>query len=144
MDEHVGTELQPRVREDSAVQELLDRFARAVTSGDGEAVARLWETPALVLDDRTARTVGSPTEIEGFFSGAKERYNARGILDTRPEIERLEWLNDRIVAVLVRWPYLDERGQEVGEERSTYILRAGSDGRLKIRVAVMQGASAAG
>jgi hypothetical protein len=121
------------------VQEFLDRFARALTSGDGHAAAALWETPALVLGDDVARAVGSPAEVEQFFGGAKAQYNARGIFGTRAEIRGLEALTANLVLVTVRWPQLGAGGGEVGEEVSTYALRRDDADGLRIRVAMMQG-----
>jgi hypothetical protein len=83
--------------------------------------------------------VNSREEIARFFSGAKEEYNKRGISDTRPEVFGLEWVTDRIVVVDVRWPYLDERGNEKGEESSTYTLRRDDLGDLKLHIALMRG-----
>jgi ketosteroid isomerase-like protein len=127
-------------RPDATVQEFFDRFAHALTSGDTPTVASMWETPAFVLGDQDAQVVTAREEIEQFFSGAKEYYNAQGIADTRPEIFKLEWVTDRIVIVEVRWPYLDAQGKEAGEESSTYTLRRDDSGELKLRVVVMHGA----
>lgn len=128
-------------RQDDGVQDLLDRFARAITAGDGNAIASLWAVPAFVIGDNGVRAVNSLDEVKEFFSGAKEQYNARGITDTRPDVFGLEWVTDRIVVVDVRWPYLDESGKEVGEEASTYTLRRDDAGDLKLHVALMRGAS---
>jgi ketosteroid isomerase-like protein len=138
------TQKKPRVslRPDrEEVQQLLDRMARAVTAGDGRTVATMWETPALVVGDDEVMAVASPQEVEKFFGGAREQYNARGIIDTRAEIVRHEQITDLIDLVEVRWPYLDAKGEERGEETSTYILRRDDAGDLKLRVAVMHGAS---
>ena len=43
--------------DNSAVREVLDRLAGAVTAGDARAAARLWATPALVLGDGMAWSV---------------------------------------------------------------------------------------
>lgn len=125
--------------DNSAVREVLDRLAGAVTAGDARAAARLWGTPALVLGDGMAWSVGTRSEIEDFFAGAKQQYNARGIVDTRPDILRLEWLTDRIAVVEVRWPYIDVSGDEIGAESSTYIVRREDDGEIMIRATIMQG-----
>jgi ketosteroid isomerase-like protein len=127
--------------DESAVQAFLDRLARAITSGDTATVAKLWETPALVLSDQEVFTVGSPQEVEGFFAGAKDRYNEQGITDTRADVRTFEWATDRMVVVDVRWPYLDAQGNERGDERSTYVLRRDDAGELRLRVALMRGAS---
>jgi hypothetical protein len=126
-------------RDRAAVQDLLDRFARALTSGDGRGAASLWETPAFVLGDEIVMPVASPEEVERFFGGAREQYNSRGITDTRGEIQRLDWVSDRIAIVDVRWPYLGATGKEVGAESSTYVLRKDDTGALRIRAVVMRG-----
>lgn len=131
-----------QMKEDTEkVAEFLDGFARALTAGDTDFLAAIWETPAFVVGDAGVHDVGSAEEVEAFFRGAKAQYNARGITDTRPDILRLEWITGRIAVVKVRWPYLDAKGAEVGEETSTYILRTDEAGALKIRVAVMHGES---
>jgi hypothetical protein len=125
---------------DAIVESFLDRMAHALTTGDTQTVASMWETPALVIGDEEVRAINSPEEIEKFFAGAKDQYNAQGVTDTRPDVGRLDWVTDRIVIVEVRWPYLDQRGNEVGEESSTYTLRRDGAGDLRLRVAVMHGA----
>lgn len=129
------------LRDEAMVQEFLDGFAHAITAGDTRAIAAMWEAPALVLSDPEVHAVGSLGELEGFFSGNKARYNSRGITDTRADIVRLHWVTQRMVIVEVRWPHLDSQGDEVGEETSTYTLRRDGSGKLKLRVAVMHGAS---
>jgi hypothetical protein len=121
------------------IQQLFEHLARAVTSGDGKAVAAMWEAPALVADDEAVRAVDSLTEVEAFFGDAKERYNARGVVETRAEVQRLELVTDRLVIADLRWPYLDEHGDEIGGERSTYWLRRDDAGELRIRAVLMRG-----
>lgn len=147
-EKHAGAKAQAKARlgpssrnERASVQELLDRFARALTAGDGEAVAELWETPAFVLGSGMARAVSARAEVVEFFSSGKDQYNALGITDTRAEIQALDWVSEDLVVVDVRWPYLDANGEEVGEERSTYTLLRDAQGRLKIRSVLMRGAS---
>ena len=123
------------------VQAFLDRMARALTAGDGRTIATMWETPALVVGDEMQMAVRRPEEVERFFSGAKDQYNKMGITDTRADIVRLTWATHRIALVQVRWPYLDARGEEVGEETSTYTLKRNQDGVFKLVSAVMHGAS---
>lgn len=137
------TERQQQVGPDNqAVRALLSQLARAVTSGDGDAAAAVWATPALVLGDDMALTVSSSAEIRDVFGSAKPQYNARGITDTRPDILRLDWITHHLAIVEVRWPYLTADGEEVGEETSTYVIRREPDGRLAIRAAVMHGEAA--
>jgi ketosteroid isomerase-like protein len=121
------------------VQAFLDRFARALTGGDVHAIAALWETPAFVLGDDDVHDVRAIDEVEQFFGGARQQYRAQGIVDTRAEILHIEALTPRVCSVRVRWPYLDERGRELGAETSSYLLRRDAGGRWRLRVAVLQG-----
>jgi hypothetical protein len=127
------------VHDIETVAAYLDRFAHALTSGDGKTIATMWETPSFVIGDDMAKNVASSEEVEAFFAGAKDQYNQRGIVDTKAVIEREEWITDRMVMVDVRWPYLDGRGQTMGSESSTYLLRRADDGSLKMRIAMMRG-----
>jgi len=133
------TEIGP---DNAAVRALLAKLARAVTSGDGRAAATIWATPAMVIGDDVALTVGSSADIQDVFGGAKAQYNAHGITDTRPDILRLDWVTHRIAIVEVRWPYLAADGDEVGEETSTYVIRREPDGQLAIRAAILHGEAA--
>jgi ketosteroid isomerase-like protein len=121
------------------VQKLLDQMSRALTRGDGRAVAQLWETPALVLSDQGAHAVASSAEVEQFFAGAKDQYNQMGVVETRPEIQRLSWPTRNIAIAEVRWPWLDAGGREAGSETSTYTFRRDDRGQLKLRLVVMHG-----
>lgn len=131
---------QPLPDDDLGVQAFLDRFGKALTGGDGAAIAEMWETPAFVLGDGMTRTVKSPSEVEALFAGAKDQYNALGITDTKALIVRLDEINDHLVMVRARWPYLDAEGIERGAETSTYTLTRERDGDWKFRITVMQGA----
>jgi hypothetical protein len=137
-----GQESEPRAdRLDHEVQQYLDRMGKAITAGDGETIAGMWDLPALVIGDTMLQAVSTREELASFFGGAREQYNSRGITDTRAEIVTLEWATDRIAIVTVRWPYLDESGREMGEESSTYTLRRNDAGELKMVSALMRGAS---
>ncbi|HEX6705688.1 MAG TPA: hypothetical protein VF169_13070 [Albitalea sp.] len=126
------------------VQQFLDRFAKALTTGDIATVVSLWEAPAFVLDDSGVKVVSEKREIEQFFAGAKDLYNSQGITDTHAEISDLRWPTDRIAIAEVRWPYLDAQGHQVGEETSTYTLRRDDRDELRLRATVMHGAKTIG
>ena len=121
------------------IEALLQQFADALTAGDGAAAATYWHTPVFIMGDDHEHVVTHASEVAAFFGGAKAQYNARGIADTRPEIVTLDWLTERTALVTVRWPYLDDRQQQVGEEASTYLVKAGPGGTLKLRAAIMHG-----
>lgn len=124
------------------VQRFLDRLCRALTHGDVAKIVSCWATPAYVLADTSTHVVFSEDEIAQFVGGAKDQYNSRGVTDTRPIIERQQWLTDRIVVVDVRWPWLDANGHEVGDERSTYVMRVDEHQHLRIHSAILHGAGA--
>jgi hypothetical protein len=110
--------------DEDAVRDMLQRFARAFTAGDGPAAAACWDVPALVVSDEGNRAVGSAAEVAAFFGGAKEQYNRQGVTDTRPEVECIEWHSAQLASVTVRWPYLDAQGKELGRsESSVYLVR---------------------
>jgi hypothetical protein len=99
----------------------------------------MWAIPAHVLGDEMVMAVKAPAEVEAFFSGAKDQYNKAGITTTHPDITSLRWVTDRIVIVSVRWPYLNNQGDEFGAESSTYTLKRDDHGEFKLHVAVMHG-----
>jgi hypothetical protein len=128
--------------DDLGVFEFLEFMGQALTQGDTNAAVSLWDTPAFVMSDDMVQAVLEPAELMQFFAGARESYNARGVMNTRPEIVRLDEITDRIVSVRVRWPWLDDNNREVGAETSTYTLRRNDAGDWKLRVAVMHGVEA--
>jgi ketosteroid isomerase-like protein len=147
MPNHAGTHTSPSLRPrddggEAEVQDFLNAFARALTSGDADRIADLWETPSFVVSDPACHAVGAAAEVRNFFGGARSQYNAMGVVETRPEISVLDWVTDRIAIVEVRWPWLDARHHEVGDETSTYVLRRDDKGRLRLRVSIMHGADA--
>ena len=122
------------------VQELLEALARAVTTGHGEGAAECWAVPAFVIGDEHEQTVSTLQAVAQFYDGARELYNARGIGDTRPELQALDWLGESMALVEVRWPWLDAQGEEAGSETSTYLFKRDRSGELKLRVAMLHGA----
>lgn len=114
--------------DDLGVQAFLNGFGKALTAGDGETIARMWETPAFVLSRKMSRVARTSEEVAEFFGGARGEYNEIGIVDTEPQIIRRDEITDHIVMVRVRWPYLDSQGMERGAETSTYTLSRAGEG----------------
>lgn len=121
------------------VQALLDKVARAIVSGDGAAMAQLWELPAFVLGDDAAELLADADKVAALFGSGRQQYNARGITGTRADIQDLEKVGERMVIATVRWPYLDATGKQVGAEKSDYTLRRDDRGDLKIRFVMYRG-----
>lgn len=125
--------------DENAVRDMLQRFARAFTTGDGPGAAACWEVPALVVAEDGSRAVSSLAEVAAFFGGAAQQYQDRGITGTRVELRNIDWYTPRLAAVRVRWPYLDAEGREAGgAEESVYLVRV-RDGTPRICAATLLG-----
>lgn len=130
--------------DEEPIRQMLQRFARAFTTGDGQGAADCWEVPALVASDDGTRAVSSMAEVAAFFGGAKEQYNKQGVTGTRPDVQCVEWHTGHIASVTVNWPYLDGEGRELGRsEASTYLVRV-DKGEAKIFAVLMMGMQRAG
>jgi hypothetical protein len=118
--------------DEDAVRAMLQRFARAFTTGDGAGAAACWAVPALVVSEEGSRAVNSLAEVEAFFGGAQEQYHQQGVTGTRVDVQRIDWHTSRLASVTVKWPYLDAEGREVGRsESSVYLVRlSGADARI--------------
>jgi hypothetical protein len=127
----------------SEVQDLLEALAMAMTTGNGDGAAQCWAVPAFVIGDEHELAVSSLSEVSRFFGAARDIYNARGIGDTRPIVQSLDWIGESLALVEVRWPWLDSQGEEAGSETSTYLLKRDPSGELKLRMAATHGARAA-
>jgi len=115
---------------------LLEQLGQALSAGDLRKASACWGVPALVLSEDAALAVSGATEIEEFFSQAAEWYHLQGLVSTRPEIERVDILSEKLAAVDVRWPSFDASGKEKSSERSHYIVQLAEDGQAYIRVAL--------
>ena len=124
------------------VQAFLDRLGRALTAGDGETVATMFEVPALVIRSARVIALSSPPQVARSFGGAPRHYRALGVVATRADLIDLERIDDRLVIASVRWPYLDATGRTVGAETSDYTLRRDDHGQLRIRCVLMRGTEA--
>jgi hypothetical protein len=133
---------QPPPEDDLGVLDFLEAFALAISEGNGEALAELWETPCFVLSQEFAHTLDDNTEIKEFCAIARDRYGSRGVTHTRPQIVRMDEITDRIVNVRVRWPWLDSDEIEMGADVATYTLRLADDGEWRVRIAVIHGPEA--
>lgn len=129
-----------RDERDLEVQVFFDRYAEALTMGDIVEIVACWNVPAFVLADQGARAITSTEEVERFFARTKEHYNARGVYDTKAILDDIVWLTPRIVSVDVHWPWYGPRGEDRGEESSSYLLRIDDDENLRLHAAVMCGA----
>lgn len=126
------------------VQAFLERFTLCLTSGDGDGALHCFELPALMVmgDPKygASQVLQDPQKVSGFFAQAVDQYQQKGIETTFPQIESLEWADDGIGLVRVRFPYVDADGNDLGDgESSIYILRRDPNGELAIVTAVALG-----
>jgi ketosteroid isomerase-like protein len=124
------------------VQHFLDRFSAAVNTSDGEAATKLWETPALVVSDRSTMAVACDEQVAKMFGSAKDHLKSKGATDTRAEILGLEDLTPKVVLVTAHFDWLNGDGEEVGGETTTFTLRRDSQGALRVKSSVMHGGEA--
>jgi hypothetical protein len=122
--------------EKETMRELLERLGQALSAGDLRATSSCWAVPAVFLSDEGATVLADADEIEKLFARATEWYRSRGLVSTRPELEGVDVLSEKLAAVDVRWPAFDASGQEKWSERSHYILQVANDGQLRVRVAL--------
>src|SRR6185503_5392137 len=65
------------------VNDLLDKLSRALVAGDGETCAECFEYPSfMAMPNSPNRILLEASEVAGFFGGAFQQYNAKGIYDT--------------------------------------------------------------
>jgi hypothetical protein len=119
------------------IRAFLDQYGQRLTAGDGAALAEMYALPALIVADAGALAVVDRAQITEFFGHAPEQYRAQGIVGTRPEVDRIEPLTDKLFSVDVRWPYVYEDGHEAGGEHSRYLVELGPD-RVRIRSVTMR------
>lgn len=121
---------------DTQIANVLERLGEALSAGDMRGISSCWEVPSLVLSEDGAIAVAGKEEIENFFVKAKDWYHSRGLVSTRPEIERVDRFSANLASVDVRWPAFDASGKEKSSERSHYLMQVGKDGQPRIRVAL--------
>ena len=122
--------------DEGKIKDLLERIGIALSTGDLPGITSCWAVPALVLSDQGVTAVSESREVEQFFAQATEWYHAQGLTATRPELERVDWLSEKLASIDVRWPSFNSSGQEKFSERSHYIVQLGQDGQARIRVAL--------
>lgn len=119
-----------------SIGRCLERIGQALSTNNLQDLADCWEFPALILSDEGASALTEANQLLSLFARAASGYQSQGLVATRPELERVEPLSEKLTAVEVRWPSFDAAGTEQASERSHYILRQGEDGEPRIRVAL--------
>jgi len=114
---------------DRGIQRFLERFTQALTAGDGRAAAACFEYPSLMVMSAVGRYGGNqpiPDEASAasFFGQAPQQYHAKGIEQTFPDVEDVQWIAHDLAVVEVHFPYIGADGNDLGDgERSVYVVR---------------------
>ena len=123
------------------LQGFFEEMARALTEGDAKRVAECWAVPGLFVTDVMAAPVESHEQVREIFEANIGLYRSKGITATSPEIVAIHNSTARLVAVDVRWPYLDATGTPKGEEVSSYVVWIDDEGKPRIRVGYSLGST---
>jgi hypothetical protein len=115
---------------------LLEHLGEALSAGDLKGVSNCWAFPALFLSDDDAIVLVEASQLEQFMAQASEWYRKQGIISTKPDLEQIDMLSEKLASVDVRWPSYDTSGKEKMSERSHYILQLGKDEQMRIRLAL--------
>jgi hypothetical protein len=118
------------------INQLLGDLGRNLSAGDLAGVSNCFEIPVVFLSDDGATILTDLEQLKTLFAQASQWYQSRGLVSTKPELERIDLLSEKLAAVDVRWPAFDASGQEKFSERSHYILTLPKDGGVRIRVAL--------
>jgi len=121
---------------ENEVRNLLDRFSEALSDGDLLGIQSCWTIPALVLADREAIPLLNSVEIERLFTRAIHVYRYHGVRTEKPQIIRIEPMNDHLVLVEVQWPATLKEGTEQINDYTQYIIGRDESGEYRIRVAL--------
>jgi hypothetical protein len=109
------------------ITDFFVRYGEALGSGDLPAIAACYATPALVVSDGRSLAVQNGTDVESAFSGSAETYEARGLVNAKPNIDAVESLTDVLSLVRVNWDYIDSQGGVQPGESYRYLVRLGDN-----------------
>lgn len=123
----------------TGVSDFFDKMTQAFNQFDLKTLVSLWAFPSLVLAEHDAHVMVTKQEVEIYLKEEKTFYQAQGIRKIRPVIKWVEWANDTMVVVDVRWIYISKDGDEQGSELNKYILKYDEFGELKIYMEMIMG-----
>lgn len=117
-----------------SVAAFLDRYARALSEIDLDALADCYHYPALAVTRRGCQAVSDPAQTREFFAANGAAYKARGIDAVRITNPRPAYDEDGLWVGLADLENLDADGRHVGTKHNAYQLLRGADGRWRIVV----------
>lgn len=119
------------------VDDFFAMVGDALSSARATDVAQLWETPAFVVKDDGVRALSSVEDVASFWAGVVHADHERGMIELRAEVQEEHALGDRLISSTVRWSHVNVEGDEIAHEESTYVVRVGDSGGLRICAAVI-------
>ena len=125
----------------TSLETFIENYGGALSSGDLNNIAECWEIPSLVMSEQGAVSIATKEDLKAFFEQAGASYREQGHASTVGEIISKEYLTKYIVAVDVRWPSFDDRGETRAVEMSHYLLRVGEDSKPRIQVGLTRSVS---
>jgi ketosteroid isomerase-like protein len=126
----------------AVIERFLEDYGAALSAGDGEAIAGMWDVPALVVSDDGAGdgarvVLTTADETAEHFSDAPTAYRGAGIVAIRAEHVTIEQLSDRYCTAEVRWLGIGPDGAPTTyRERSMYLLRSTGERSVRIQMAM--------
>lgn len=112
----------------SQITDYLDRYAATLTEFDAEEAARLWAVPGMLVNDSFSGVLVSRDEMIAGLTQSYPIYKQLGLGSVAYELVDVNHLTEALVLVRVRWHFLDDRGQELTDSNSYYLLRSEESG----------------
>lgn len=116
------------------IETFLKRYAKNLTDGNFDAIAKMYNYPALAITARGCQAIENEEQTRNFFKQGREFYFSRGIT----AIDITDVKEDASVpgiwvgrALLVN---LNDKGERVGVEHNAYQIVALENGEWRIAV----------
>lgn len=104
------------------VSTFFDRYARALSTIDVEAIAECYSYPALAVSRLGCRAIAEPEVVKEFFAANAPRYHEAGIISLRIGGLRPGYHNDGLWIGTAELSNLDADGNVVNVEHNAYQL----------------------
>jgi hypothetical protein len=113
---------------DAEIDDYLARYAATLTGFDAKAVASLWATPGMILDDRFAGVLEDRDVMAQSLERTCPLYRKLGLASVDHECLTVDELTDVLKLVHVRWHFYDAGGEQLTDSTAYYIVRRDDDG----------------
>jgi hypothetical protein len=110
------------------VEPFLQRYRTALLAADGDGLVACFGHPGLVVTDEAVLAVSTEEETRTAYTRVAEHYLRQGMVDARPQIEKLESNSRLVITADVAWTYLGPEARVLATELVRYVLRLQIDG----------------